>query len=253
MSPKSGDGPSGGSGATCSISVLAVVVISRGFVCRRVRGEVVAAARTRPGRRRLGRLHRRGAQRQRSRISTRRSTSSTCGSTASACRARRCRPPARTRSRCPSRGSPTRSRSSTRSGRRRACTSGRCSASPIPRASRRDRRRTTCRRGVEPIPACTASSQLTQANLAVTPNSSVPGLLVQQRPTGLPVRRVPLDQRRQARLRDEHGAPPGPRRQRQRQRGRALRARAGADDGPLHRPAPPPRRTRPASGWSTTR
>ena len=44
-----------------------------------------------------------------------------------------------------------------------------------PQGVPRDRRRTTCREGIESIPACTASLPLTQANLAVTPNNSPQG------------------------------------------------------------------------------
>ncbi len=59
--------------------------------------------------------------------------------------------------------------------------------------------------GTEAIPACTSSLQLTAANLAVTPNSGPQGYR-QHRATGPAVRGLPVDERRQARLRHQHGA-----------------------------------------------
>ena len=71
-------------------------------------------------------------------------------------------------------------------------------------------------RGVGTIPACSSSSELTAANLDV---NTTTGAGVEQRPARQPVRRLPVDERRQARLRHQHGVAARHQRRLRRRRG----------------------------------
>ena len=91
-------------------------------------------------------------------------------------------------------------------------------------------------RGIEAIPPCSSSNQLTAANLNVQPNSNVPaGYTSNNVPPDTQYVAYPSTSVLQAELREQHGLAAGPGRERQRQRGRALCARPERDDGPLHR------------------
>ena len=103
-----------------------------------------------------------------------------------------------------------------------------------PEGRRRPRR---CHEASGRFPPVSASSQLTAANLAVTPNNSPPGLPSNNVPPGQPVRGLPVDERRQARLRHQHRAAARAQRRLRRCRG-PLRARPAPDDGPFHRQRP---------------
>ena len=184
MSPKPGGRAQRRHRRNLLISVLVVVAISIGIIRRDRRRQLVAPPGPGPGRRRVGRLHGEGDHVTQSdldeTVNILNLRVNGLGVSGAQVQIDRDQADLGLHPGCHQRAAGAQARSA----RRRACTSARSSASPIPRRSRKASKTKLPQTGIETIPACQSSTQLTADEPGCDAQQLAPGLRLEQRAAG---------------------------------------------------------------------